>query len=86
MGSTRSCGAVGISDECTCLGETNVCITRTMYEEGTGLPFPPSCAADGTTGCLSGQGILVNPCCPGLTCVYRDRCGGVSNGICKEHQ
>ncbi|MFC1654716.1 LamG domain-containing protein [Myxococcota bacterium] len=85
MGSTQSCGAVGTSDPCNCIGETNICITKTMYEEGTGLPFPPGCAADGTTGCLNNMGILVNPCCPGLTCVYRERCGGPGDGICKEY-
>lgn len=83
MGSTASYGAVGTSDDCRYIGETNICITRQMYEEGTGLPFPPSCATEDTTGCLNNQGILVNPCCPGLTCVYRDRCGGPGDGICK---
>lgn len=83
MGSTRSCGAVGTSDPCTCIGETNVCITQQEFEQQTGLPFPDSCAAEGTTGCISDQGVLARPCCPGLSCVYRERCGGVPEGICK---
>jgi len=83
MGSTRSYGAVGTSDACRGIGETNICITKEMYEQGTGLPFPASCAPEDTTGCINNQGILVKPCCPGLTCYYRERCGGPSNGQCK---
>lgn len=83
-GSTRSYGAVGMSDPCRYVGELDVCITKEMYEQGTGLPFPPSCAPDGTTGCINNAGVLVKPCCPGLTCRYRDDCGGPGNGQCKQ--
>jgi hypothetical protein len=85
MGSTARFGAVGMADECVQSGTLSVCISRTEFESATGLPLPSSCTTENGTGCVNDAGILANPCCPGLACVYRTRCGGggATGGVCK---
>lgn len=85
LGSSRSCGAAGTSDPCVCAGATDVCIDAADFRAATGLTLPAACAPEGATGCVSGTGALAHPCCPGLSCVYRERCGApaaATNGQC----
>jgi hypothetical protein len=73
---------------CTPIGSGGVadrCVSREEFESTTGLPLPAQCAPQGTSGCLDTQrGVLVQPCCPGLTCAVGSACGGGSTvgGVC----
>ncbi len=76
--SSASCTPLGTS------GVTSTCISPADYTAQTGLQLPPTCAAEGTTGCLNDRGTLVKPCCPGLTCRAGNACGGgtTAGGVC----
>ncbi|MBM4394631.1 MAG: LamG domain-containing protein [Deltaproteobacteria bacterium] len=80
MGSTARYGAVGMSDDCAQAGDLSICITKAEFEGATGLTFPSSCTQEGSTGCVNDSGTLVAPCCPGLVCVFRSRCGADAVG------
>ncbi len=66
-------------------GSRSRCITRTEYEEATGLPLPTAPAPDGTFGCFDeANNVLVKPCLPTSTCRVGFECGGgsVAGGVC----
>lgn len=66
-------------------GSRSRCITRTEYEEATGLPLPSAPAPDGTFGCYDvDKDVLVRPCLPTSTCRVGMKCGGgtVAGGVC----
>ncbi len=92
-GATCAGGLVVSTLECDPLGSSGAspyCLTASEYTSATGMPLPSACAPEGTTGCEgeSGSlaGILVNPCCPGLTCRISSACGDPTDavgGTCK---
>ena len=73
---------------CTPIGRGGVaytCVSAAEYESFTGQSLPNACAPAGTTACLDTEsGVLVRPCCPGLTCAVGSACGGgsVVGGTC----
>ncbi len=76
--STLDCDPIGSG------GESSYCLTSAEYMQATGgLPLPATCAASGTSGCEgaapAGGGVLIDPCCPGLTCRVTSMCGDSSN-------
>ncbi len=82
--STLECDPIGSG------GQSSYCLTAAEYMQATGgLPLPATCAASGTTGCEgaapAGGAVLIDPCCPGLTCRVTSTCGdssGATGGTC----
>ena len=71
--STLACSPLGNG------GASPYCLTAAEYTGATGNPLPAACFPSGTTGCQSESGptagVLVKPCCPGLTCRIGSACG-----------
>lgn len=81
--STLSCTPLGTG------GTARYCLSSSEYTSLAGRPLPKQCAPSGTTGCLgttgASAGVLVAPCCPGLTCRVSSKCGdpsGAAGGTC----
>jgi hypothetical protein len=86
MGSVRSCQPLGSGGTCSCNDfSTNMCITQSEFYANTGRNLPSACLPAGQTGCLeitNSGGLLVHPCCPGLSCKSGSPCGSPSNSVC----
>lgn len=80
---------LGASSSCMCNGRSDdMCVTPSNFVNiSGGAPFPSSCKAQGEVDCVNLDGELINPCCPGLSCVQGTTCAPDApnvqgNGIC----
>ena len=80
MGSTGVSAATGMNDPCVQSGDLSLCLTAAEFEAATGLFFPSACNPEGGTGCVNDSGTLAHPCCLGLVCATRGKCGGIGVG------